>query len=75
MVTYDWADGGSVGVFFRHGMVSGLWGELVLFQGMGMKFKDKHVWRCCRKEYCEYGRAKEILCWVYHVLGEMYLTR
>ena len=31
IVTYDWADGGSVGVFFRHGMVSGLWGELMLF--------------------------------------------
>ena len=41
MVSYDWANVGSVGVFFRHGMVSGLWGELVLFWGMGMKFKDK----------------------------------
>ena len=43
MVSYDWANGGSVDVVFRHGMVSGLWGELVLFQGMGMKFKDKIV--------------------------------
>ena len=31
MVSHDWASGGSVGVFFRHGMVSGLWGGLVLF--------------------------------------------
>ena len=31
MVSYDWVNGGSVGVFFGHGMVSGLWGELVLF--------------------------------------------
>ena len=35
MVSYDWANDGSVGVFFRHGMVSGQWGELVLLQGMG----------------------------------------
>ena len=26
MVSYDWANGGSVGVLFRYGMVSGLWG-------------------------------------------------
>ena len=30
MVFCDWANGGSVGVFFRHGMVSGPWWELVL---------------------------------------------
>ena len=41
MVSYDWASDGSVGVFFKHGMVSGLWGELVLLQEMDMKFKDK----------------------------------
>ena len=49
MVSYDWANGGSVGVFFRHGVVSGLWGELVLFQGMGMKFKNKIVLQGCRE--------------------------
>ena len=27
MVSYDWANGGSVGVFFRHCMVSSLWGS------------------------------------------------
>ena len=31
MFSYDWANGGSVDIFFRHGMVSGLWGKLVLF--------------------------------------------
>ena len=31
MVSYDLVNSGSVGVFFTHGMVSGLWGELVLF--------------------------------------------
>ena len=25
MVSYDWANGGSVSVFFRHGIISGLW--------------------------------------------------
>ena len=49
MVSYDWANGGSVDVFFRHGMVSCLWGELVLFQGMRMKFKDKVVLQGCRE--------------------------
>ena len=73
MVSYDWANGGSVGIFFRHGMVSGLRGELVLFQGMGMKFKDKIVLQGCREGYCEYGPATGILCWVYDVLGELYL--
>ena len=41
MVSYGWTNDSSVGVFFRHAMVSGLWGELVLLQGMVMKFKDK----------------------------------
>ena len=54
MVLYDWANHGSVGVFFRHGMVSGLWEELVLFQGMGTKFKDKIVLQGCREGYYEY---------------------
>ena len=62
MVSYDWANGGSVGAFFRHGMVSGLWGESVLFQGMGMEFEDKIVLEGCRKGYCEYGPGTGILC-------------
>ena len=28
MVSYNQANGGSVGVFCRHGMVSGLWGGI-----------------------------------------------
>ena len=75
MVSYDWANVGSVGVFFRHGMVSGLQGQLVLFWGMGMKFKDKIVFQGCREGYGEYGPATGILCQVYDVLGEFYLTR
>ena len=42
---------------------------------MCMKFKDKLVSQGCREEYCEYGHATEILCWVYDVLGGLYLTR
>ena len=74
MVPYDWANDGSVAVFFRHGMVSGLLGELVLFQGMGMKFKDKIMLQGFKEGYCEYGLATGILCWVYHILGKSYLT-
>ena len=40
MVSYDWANGGLVGAFLRHGMVSGLRGESVLFLGMGMEFEE-----------------------------------
>ena len=57
MVSYDWANGGSVRVLFRYRMVSGLWGELMLFQGMGMKLKDKIVLQGYREGYCEYGPA------------------
>ena len=39
-----------------------------------MKFKDKIVLQGCREGYCEYGPATGILCWVYDVLGESYLT-
>ena len=39
-----------------------------------MEFKDKIVLESCRKGYCEYGPATGILCWVYDVLGELYLT-
>ena len=59
MVSYDWANDGAVGVFFRHGMVSGLWGELVLLQGMGMKFKDKIMLQGCREGYYEYDPPQE----------------
>ena len=37
-----------------------------------MKFKDKIVLQGCREGYCEYVTG--ILCWVYDVLGESYLT-
>ena len=75
MFSYDLANGDSVGAFFRHGMVSGLWGDSVLFQGMDMEFEDKIVLEGHRKECCEYGPATGILCWVYDVLGDFYLTR
>ena len=39
-----------------------------------MKFKDKIMLQGCREGYCEYGPATGILCWVYDVLGESYLT-
>ena len=42
---------------------------------MGMEIEDKIVLEYCRKGYCEYGPATGILCWVYDVLGELYLTR
>ena len=71
MVSYDWANDGSVGVFFRHGMVSGLWGELVLLKGMGVKFKDKIMLQGCREEYCNYGPVTGMLYWVYDILGEL----
>ena len=64
-----------VRVFFRHGLISGLWGELVLLWEMGMKFKDKTVLQGCREEYCEYGPATGIFYWVYAVIGESYLSR
>ena len=74
MVSYDWANDGSVGAFFRHGMVSGLWGELVLLQGMRMKFKKQILLQGCREGYCEYGPVTGILCQVYDVLGELHLA-
>ena len=40
-----------------------------------MKFKDEIVLQGCREEYCEYGPATGILCWVYDVIGESYLSR
>ena len=75
MVFYDQDNGGPVAVFFRHGMVSGLCGELVLFQGIGIKIKDKIVLQGFREGYCEYGTATGIiLYWAYDVLNELYLT-
>ena len=60
MVSYDWANDGSVGVFFRNGMIYSLWEELVLLQGIGMKFKDKIMLQGCR--YCDYGPTTGTLC-------------
>ena len=70
MVSYDWTNDGSVGVLFRHGMVSGLFGELVLLQGTVMKSKDKITLQDCRERYCEYGPVTGILYCVDDVLGE-----
>ena len=39
-----------------------------------MKWKDKIGLQGYREEYCEYGPATGILCWVYDVLGESYQT-
>ena len=52
VVSCDWTDG-SVGVLFRHGVVPGLWGELVLLQGVVMEFKDKIMLQGCRERCCE----------------------
>ena len=56
-------------------MISGLWGKLVLFWEMSMKFKNKILFQGCSEGYCDYSSATGILCWVYDVLGELYLTR
>ena len=61
MVSCDWTNDGSVDVLFRHGMVSGLQVELVLFQGVVMKFKDKIMLQGCREQCCEYDFIK-VLC-------------
>ena len=42
MVSYDWANGGSVGVFFRHGVVSGLWGAVTAILGNGYGIKGQN---------------------------------
>ena len=42
---------------------------------MGIEFENKIVLEGCRKQYREYGPATGILCWVYDVLGELYLIR
>ena len=49
-------------------------GGLSAILGMGTKFKDKIVLQGCREGYCEYGPATGISCWLYHILGESYLT-
>ena len=41
---------------------------------MGMKLNDKLMLQGCREGYCDYGPATGILCWVYDVLGESYLS-
>ena len=75
MVLYDWANSGSVGAFFMAWYGFRSMGELVLFQRMGMEFSENIVLGGSKKEYCEYGPATGILCWVYDVLGDVYLTR
>ena len=68
MISYDWANDDSGGVFFTHGMISGLWRELVLLQGIRMKLKNKIMLQGCRVA------VTGTLCWVYDVLGESYLA-
>ena len=36
--------------------------------------REKIVSEGCRKVYCEYGPAAEVLCWIYRFLGTLYLT-
>ena len=46
MVTYDWVNGSSVGIFFRHGIISGLQGELGLGNGyeiQGQNYAGKNI--------------------------------
>ena len=38
-----------------------------------MEFSENIVLGGSKKEYCEYGPATGILCWVYDVLGDLYL--
>ena len=79
MVLYDWANGDSVGAFFMawygfRSMREG-GGEFVLFQGMDMEFSENIVLGGSKKEYCKYGPATGISCWIYDVLRVFRLTR
>ena len=40
-----------------------------------MEFSENIVLGGSKKEYCEYGTATAISCWLYGVLGDFYLTR
>ena len=60
MVCYGSTNCGSVCVSFRHGIVLGLWRELVRFYGMCVKLKDKIVLQGCIQGHCEYGLATGI---------------
>ena len=73
LLSCDWTSGGSVGAFFRHGMVSGLRRESMLFQGMGMEFEDKIVLRF-QEGVLWVSSATGVLSWVYDVLGELQVT-
>ena len=42
MVSYDRANGGSAGIFFRHGMVSGLSVEVSTILGNGCKIQGQN---------------------------------
>ena len=59
MVSYDWVNGGCVDVF-SHGDYGLSHGELMLFQGMGMKFKNKIMLHCFREVKCNQGFTTEI---------------
>ena len=40
-----------------------------------MEFSENIVLGGSKKEYCEYGPATGMSCWVYDVLDDTYLTR
>ena len=62
--------------FLRYGMVSGRWrGGVSAILGNGYGFSENIVLGGSKKEYCEYGAATRILCWVYDVLDDFYQTR
>ena len=42
MVSYDWANGGSVGIFFRNGMVSVQWGGVSAILGNGYEIQGEN---------------------------------
>ena len=77
MTSSDWANGGwwFYGPFFGHAVVSGLWGELVLFKEMGMKFQYKIVLQGFREGYYDHGFAIAIWYLIYDVLPDSYLKR
>ena len=48
MLSCDWSNDGSVGVFFGHDMVSGLRGGVSAIPGSGYEIQEKIMLQCCR---------------------------
>ena len=59
MAPCDWANGGSVNVFY--GGYGFTYGELMLFYGMGVELKDKIMLSCFREVKCTQGFATRML--------------